>query len=119
MDSGSLCDKASIDFLAEKKNQNPGLFQRLWEHNVKTRYIKDFRELAIRANVEWDNVLNDTSAPGLNEFRSGIDIQKAFFSAVHFGQLEMTKRLAPVVKDREGRGINVTTKRDRTSTAPT
>lgn len=119
MDSGSLCDKASIDFLAEKKNQNLGLSQRLREHNVETRYIKDFRELAIRANVEWDNVLNDTSAPGLNEFRSGIDILKAFFSAVHFGQLEMTKRLAPVVKDREGRGVNVTMKRDRTSTALT
>lgn len=60
-------------------------------------------------------VFNDTSAPGLNEFLSGIDILKAFFSAVHFGRLEMTKRLAPVVKDHEGRGINVTTERDRTT----
>ena len=115
LDSGSLCDKASIDFLAEKKNQNLGLFQQLREHNVETRCIKHFRELAIRTNVEWDNVFNDTSAPGLNKFLSGIDILKAFFSAVHFGQLEMTKRLAPIVKDREGRGINVTTERDRTA----
>ena len=50
--SGSLCDKASIDVLAEKKNQNLGLFQQLRERNVETRYITHFRELAIRANVE-------------------------------------------------------------------
>jgi len=107
LDSGSLCDRDSLDILSRKDGGGFEIFQKLTEHNIEESQINHFRKLAIDANLGWDCIFDDTTLKAPQRVLSGIEITPLFFNAAGFGRLQVMEKLAPIIAQaNDGMGIN-------------
>ena len=109
LDSGSLCDKISIDMLASQSGEYLNVFKMLKESNVQQDAKAHFRELAVRADSGWDHILNSADRMNRPQKLTAADIRPAFFNAAKFGRVEVVERMISIIRqENEGLDINMT-----------
>ncbi len=107
LDSGSLCDRESLDIMSRKEGGGFDIFRRLTEHNVEDSHINHFRKLEIDADLGWDRIFDDSTIKAPQRILSGIEISPLWFNTARFGRLQVMEKLAPIVaRTSDEMGIN-------------
>ncbi len=116
LDSGSLCDRESLDIMSAKEGGGFDMFRKLTEHNVEESHINHFRKLAIDADLGWDRIFDDSTIKAPQRVLSGIEISPLWFNAARFGRLQVMEKLAPIVaRASDETGINQVDKTESTA----
>ena len=101
LDSGSQCDKASIDILADKDDESLTILKSLTESNVQEDAKAHFRAICMDVDVGWDQVLNADRSQ-ISQKLSVADIRHTYFKAARFGRVQVLEDCIKMIYEEKG-----------------